>query len=435
MITRSGYLVLQDVGNETKKELTVRPNADTFGTQGQSFKVFKQSRGHLCIPRYYGISRFGEHIRDTRNPPVGIFPQFNATLRTHQIEPRNKGIDQLTKLGGGVLSLPCGFGKTITSLSIACHFKVRTMIMVHKEFLANQWREVITKICPGSTIGLVQGDSIDIEKDFVICMIQTLVSRDYEFGTFDSIGMLIVDECHHICARAFSQTMFKLCPKYTLGLSATPERKDGLTNILYWFLGPLFYSINRESEDVQVIPIYYEGPFSEIRYTRFGKLSLSQMITDLTLLDGRNEVLFKLVDSLLDTGRHILLLTDRREHACMIHEKYKEVSGLYIGGMKEEDLSQSSKKKLVIATFSLAQEGLDIPDLDTAIFATPKSDVVQASGRILRGSTHPVIYDLVDKWSIFFGMYKKRCKIYESMKFSVPNISPTIQWLETKSQS
>jgi superfamily II DNA or RNA helicase len=114
------------------------------------------------------------------------------------------------------------------ALAYAAHLGVRTMIIVHKEFLANQWKERINQFCPGATIGRVQQDTFDIEHDFVIGMIQTMCSRENDPKAFDTIGFVIVDEAHHIGAAAFSQTMFKLCPRYSLGLTATPDRKDGL---------------------------------------------------------------------------------------------------------------------------------------------------------------------------------------------------------------
>ena len=92
-------------------------------------------------------------------------------------------------------------------------------------------------------------------------------------------------------------------------------------------------------------------------------------------------------------------------------------SALYIGGMNEKDLEISSRARVIVATFSQAHEGLDIPALDTIILASPHSDVKQAVGRILRGAHTPVIYDIVDKWSVLFGMWKKRLAMYQQSGF------------------
>ena len=420
MLTSTGYIT--NGNSELKRLLTVRPIATEGFAPPKPFRVFREKGSHMCLPRYFGTSHFPEPPTDKRNNPRGVDVEFVGNLRPElrQVEARALGIKALEETGGGVLSLPCGYGKSITSLAIATHFKLRTMIMVHKEFLANQWRDVIQQFCPGSSIGLVQGDKTEIDCDFVICMIQTMSQREYPIGTFDSIGVLIVDEAHHICARVFSQCMFKLCPKYTLGLTATPDRKDGLTRVLYWFLGPNFFTVDRTSDNVLVEPVDFRGPFPGVSVTRNGQLSLPEMITDLTMIEERNKLLISTIDKCLQDDRNILVLSDRREHSKFLLEYYGDIAGLYIGGMTRDQLDESSKKKLIIATFSLAQEGLDIPKLDTAIFATPKSDIVQASGRILRSKgRQPIIYDIVDHWSVFFPMFKKRCAQYNNMQFTI----------------
>ena len=104
MITRSGYIVLDDSNSsERKRELTVRPVVQGDYAQPPSFKVYKQSRGHMCVPRYYGTSCIGKPNRDTRVNPNNIYVRFTATLKPHQIEPNKKGIEALEKIGGGVL--------------------------------------------------------------------------------------------------------------------------------------------------------------------------------------------------------------------------------------------------------------------------------------------------------------------------------------------
>ena len=144
------------------------------------------------------------------------------------------------------------------------------------------------------------------------------------------------------------------------------------------------------------------------------------MITDLTMIEQRNRLITETIDKCLSAGRNVLVLTDRREHSKFFIDHYGEKAGLYIGGMSRDELDESSKKQLIIGTFSLAQEGLDIPKLDTAVFASPKSDVVQASGRILRSKgRQPIIYDIVDHWSVFYPMYRKRCAQYNKMRFVI----------------
>jgi superfamily II DNA or RNA helicase len=324
--------------------------------------------------------------------------------------------------------LDAGFGKTTVSLALSAHLKVRTLIVVHKEFLANQWRDRIQEFCPGATIGRIQQGILDTDKDFVIAMIQTLCSRGEDMippKTFDQFGLLIVDEAHHIGASAFSQAMFRFCPKYTLGLTATPDRKDGLTRILYWFLGPEFFRVQRTNQTTTKVEcvqfkseLFKESP----PVTRFGKLNMAEMINIVTEIPERNAVICALVRDALKGTRRVLILTDRRAHCHYFHQEFgSEISGLYYGGLGEADLAESSKKRVVIGTFSMAQEGLDIPVLDTVILASPKSDIVQAIGRIMRETpgkqNDPLIYDIVDHWSVFHAMARKRANVYRAAGF------------------
>ena len=424
-LTRSGCVVPDT--SEIKKELTVRPivNAD-FGVAPPSFKVFRKAKSGLCVPRYYAEEKFGNVVEDIRPKPEKIKISFKGKLRdeTHQNEALSKAIEA----GHGILSLPCGFGKTTVSLAIACKLGYRTMIVVHKEFLANQWKERIQQFCPGASIGIVRQNKKEVNCDFVIAMLQSLSLKEYSFEDFDSIGTLIVDEAHHICAKVFSQSLFKLCPKHTFGLSATPNRKDGLTKVLHWFMGPTFFSVERKNQDqVDVFPLVYTCPRFEDPppCTRFGKLSLPTMITELAEMPDRNRMILQTIKDVVKTTRQILVLSDRRFHCEFLHQKFKTTSGLYMGGMKEADLAESSKKQIIFATFSQAHEGLDIPSLDTVILATPKSDIVQSIGRIMRETkgkkNNPRIYDVVDHWSVFFAMYNKRLRVYRQGGFNIPD--------------
>ena len=427
MLTRSGYIV-NNPPPEIKKELTVRAIVnDDFGFPPPPFKVFRPTKNGICVPRYYGTSKLGEPMEDKRPVPTRISTRFHGTLRdaTHQ----NAALAAAIDAGHGVLSLPCGFGKTTVSLAIACKLGYRTMIIVHKEFLANQWEERIKQFCPGATIGRVQQNKKEVDCDFVIAMLQSLSLKEYSFGDFDSVGTVIVDEAHHICAKVFSQSLFKICPKHIFGLSATPNRKDGLTKVLHWFMGPTFFAVERENQqDVEVFPIEFECP----RFrdpppcTRFGKLSLSTMITELTENRDRNKMLVDLIKRITRGTRQLLVLSDRRQHCMMLQQCFPKTSGLYMGGMKEADLAESSKKKIIFATFSQAHEGLDIPTLDTVILATPKSDIVQSIGRIMRETkgkkNNPNIYDIFDQWSVCHAMYNKRLRVYKQGGFKMPKM-------------
>jgi Type III restriction enzyme, res subunit len=426
VLSRTGYLVPCDAIGTSKKELTVRPIViGEYGFPPPPFKVFKETKKSVCVPRFYGIEKFGPPKTDNRPEPVKCAIPFIGKLRNETFQ--NEALQKALNQGHGVLSLPCGYGKTTVALAIASRLGLRTMIIVHKEFLANQWRERIQQFCPGATIGIVQQDRIEIETDFVIAMLQSLSLKEYTFEQFESIGTLFVDEAHHVCARVFSQSLFKVCPRHVFGLSATPERKDGLTKVLHWFLGPTFFSVERKNQqNVKVFVVQFDCEHfrNPPPCNKLGKVSLVQMITDLVEHRERNVMLTRLIKQITHkTSRKLLVLSDRRLHCEWLHSQFPDVSGLYMGGMKEQELLESSKKRIIFGTFSQAHEGLDIPTLDTVLLATPKSDIKQSIGRILRETdgkkNEPHIFDICDQWSLLYAMYQKRRRVYREGGFEL----------------
>ena len=148
------------------------------------------------------------------------------------------------------------------------------------------------------------------------------------------------------------------------------------------------------------------------------------MITDLVEHADRNRMLVALIRKITaeEPSRHVLILSDRRAHCQYLHAQFPTNSGLYMGGMKESDLLATSTRQIIFGTFSQAHEGLDIPVLDTIILATPKSDIKQSIGRILRetGGTKknpPKIFDILDQWSLLYAMYQKRKRVYKDGGF------------------
>jgi superfamily II DNA or RNA helicase len=153
------------------------------------------------------------------------------------------------------------------------------------------------------------------------------------------------------------------------------------------------------------------------------------MITNLTEIKERNDFIFNIIKDILekDPTRKIFILTNRRNHIDELKNLLQDYDvGLYIGGMKKKDLALSEERAIIIGTYEMASEGLDIPDLDTLIMTTPKSNITQSIGRIMRKELYdniPLIVDIVDKIDIFYAMYNKRKKIYQENKYEIKVIN------------
>ena len=140
------------------------------------------------------------------------------------------------------------------ALDIIAKLKKKTLVIVHKSFLLNQWIERIQQFLPTARVGKIQGQIIDIEnKDIVIGMLQSLSQKEYPEDLFDCFGLSIYDETHHLGAEVFSRCMMRTITNYTLGLSGTMQRKDGLTKVFKMFLGDIVHKEKSNTSEHKVI--------------------------------------------------------------------------------------------------------------------------------------------------------------------------------------
>ena len=416
-----------------REKLTVKPYIPKSPVQPPSFCVYAEGHNKFYLPKYFGVEHFGEPEGIRINDGDDISISFKGKLRDYQ-EPIVKAYMKSTKNkwgGGGLLDIPCGYGKTAMGLYIIAALKKKTLVIVHKSFLLNQWIERITEFVPNAKVGKIQGQIIDIEgKDIVIGMLQSLSMKNYPASMFDSFGLTIVDECHHISSEVFSRSLLKVVTKYTLGLSATMNRKDGLTDVFKMFLGEVVYKINRETEDnVLIKRIDYKSndeEFEETIYDYRGNPQYSSMITKLCDYNHRSEFILKVIQKELEEKKdqQIMLLGQNKSILKYLHDaiEYRNIAtvGYYVGGMKEEDLKISERKQIVVATYAMAAEGLDIKSLTTLMLVTPRTDVVQAVGRILRVKhERPLVVDIVDTHDVFQRQWKKRFTFYKKNKYKV----------------
>ena len=320
---------------------------------------------------------------------------------------------------------------TVCALNIISKVKQKTLIIVHKGFLLNQWIERIEQFLPMAKIGKIQGQIIDIkDKDIVIGMLQSLSMKEYPANMFDSFGLTVIDECHHISSEVFSRSLLKVVTKYTLGLSATMQRKDGLTRVFKMFLGEIVFSQQREPDDsVLVKAVEYQttdDEFNETVYDYRGNPQYSTMITKLCNYNRRTEFILEVVKKELaeKEKQQIMILGQNKSILVYLHKaiEHRQIAtvGYYVGGMKEEELKKSESKKVIIATYAMAAEGLDIKTLSTLILVTPRTDVVQAVGRILRiKHDRPLIVDIIDTHDVFQNQWKKRLSFYKKNNYKI----------------
>jgi len=451
---RKADLTLQEL-QSIKEDLTVKPFVPKgFAKPVPSFKLFMESPNSLYLPRHYGYQRFQDPTENRLHAGHPITVRFKGSLRPEQQPIEDLYLKSARSCGGGLISLKCGGGKTVLALHILTLLKVKTLVVVHKDFLMTQWRDRITEFVPKAKIGKIQQSTLDIEgADIVLAMVQSLSMKEYPPGTFDSFGLTIFDECHHLGAEVFHRSMAKVAGRYSLGLSATPNRKDGLRKVFEWYIGPMVYQTTDKNQD-HIETRIYEYTSSDPAYCReelsYGKPCYPRMINNVCAFLPRQVVLQDLIRKEHALGRKILVLSDRRQYLddTMAHLNatiHDQVAGLYVGGMKPHELRDSQGRDIILGTFSMASEGMDIPKLNTIVLASPKSDVIQSVGRILREKAatrqfHPLVIDLKDchpNLGFFEKQCGKRITYYKQQnhEISLISVDGTISKIETKGQT
>jgi superfamily II DNA or RNA helicase len=411
----------------------------------KTYPVYRESDKKLYVPRYYGEQLFGppKETKITEGDDISL--EFQGSLRDYQKPVIEKYIQHVSNGGGGLLELFCGWGKTDSTLYIIGHLKKKTLIIVHKEFLMNQWIERINKYYPDAKIGKIQGQIIDIEgKDIVLGMLQSLSMKDYPASLFDSFGFTIIDEVHHISSEVFSCALFKLVTKYMLGLSATMDRSDGTTKVFKMFLGEVVYKQERSKDEVVIVRgITYQTndeEFNELELDFRGKPASSKMLSKICNYNRRSEFILKVVEDMFieNPKQQIMIIASYRNILAYFFEaiNFKKFAtvGYYVGGMKEAALKLTENKQVVLATYSMAAEGLDIKTLTTLVMATPMTKIEQSVGRILRQKHEkpPIVVDIIDTHSNFQNQWAKRRRFFKAQNYKIIQITSSTYTTDIK---
>ena len=242
----------------------------------------------------------------------------------------------------------------------------------------------------------------------------------------------IVSNCHHMSSEVFSNCLKKCNTLYGLGLSATMDRKDGLTKLFKMHLGEICYKPpkNSSQDNVLVKAIDYivdnDDEYNEVEHDYRGNVKYSTMVSKVSNYNSRSDFIVYILESELFINPHqqFIVLAQTKNllnylFQSLNHKKFASV-GYYIGGMKTEELKKSESKQIILATYSMAAEALDIKSLTSLFLASPKSDIIQAVGRILREKhSNPLVIDLIDNHDVFLNQFNKRRAFYNEKNYKI----------------
>lgn len=347
--------------------------------------------------------------------------RLNSDVKLTQPQEELKKIFiRYTKEGkaGGIISAGTGTGKTLIGLALASHFKLKTLVIVPTERIFVQWISFIKNFTnlKVDDVGRVRGYKCVYEgKPIVVAMLQT-ICKDRFKQIEDKFGLVIFDEVHTISTKMFNTVAKKFWCKYRLGLSASPYRKDGMENVFFYHIGEIVSDYSKVNAKPKVFVVFYYNPATHHHgcFSYRGDFAIGRYYSRICANNHRNEVIAKYIRSAYNKNHDILILTERLKHIDVLMKLSK---------IPKEDCGKLTcfikdiNKKVIFGTYGSAGLGLDIPRLSCLILTTPRADVIQPVGRVLRAKERkPIIIDFVDESSnIMMAWYKKREQYYRKI--------------------
>lgn len=387
------------------KELQVaqEPSKYSFNQSPIYTCLFDAEGDDLYVPFAYDQS----YPRPERKEYPVQHVHFAGTLRENQKEVKTEAVELLNETGSVIIAAACGFGKTSTSIYIASKLKMKTLIICNRIVLINQWKESINKFCPTATVQILSPTSKAEDTDFYIINATNVSKHPRQF--YKEIGVLIVDEAHLIMAEKLSHCMRYILPRYVIGLSATPYRVDGLNVLFDMYFGTR--KIERKLFRKHTVYKVATKFVPNVKLNKMGKVDWSSILESQCNNKERNEFIIKLVKHFSD--RVFLILCKRVEQAKYLVKRFEEekedVTSL-IGSNQTYEL----ESRILVGTVQKAGTGFDHPRLNAMILASDVEQYfIQYLGRVFRREdTEPIIFDLVDDYSLLFKHFRTRKNIY-----------------------
>lgn len=370
---------------------------------------------------------------------VRVF-RSNINLYSYQ----KTAVEAVIRSKNGILVAPCGSGKTQMGLEIVSRIGGKTLWITHTTDLLNQSMDR-AKMCfnlPLHEYGTITEGKVNIGNSITFATVQTLsnINLSQFYNEWDCI---VVDECHKCVGSPTQMMMFykvlsQLAARYKIGLTATPYRSDGLDKCMFALLGDIIYEVPKEAVKDTTCPVkvkFVETNFTpdlDVILAGDGTLVYSSLIDNIIKDEKRNEKIAKELDTL---DGATIVLSDRVEHLFKMYDKLADNShAVVISGQKHSKEEKERRKRVlsdlnsgklryVFATYKLAKEGLDVPNLRYVVFATPQKDrttVTQAAGRVGRKSEEKefgTVIDFVDDFGMLRGYQRRRKTIYKKLDF------------------
>lgn len=429
----------------------------TFGTE-RYFKFIEEAENTVFIPKGF----VGKTIRfckennidfdfiDERKKLNEVSFSFNAQLKEHQ----ELVLDATRKKDLGVIVAPPGSGKTVVGLKIIADKKQPALIITLRKQIADQWMERIEAFLgiPRIDIGKIGQGKNKIGKHITIAMIQSLskeMQKPDAEKFINAFGTIIIDECHHIPAETFRNTVAKLQNYYLYGLTATPFRKYNDGKLIFIHLGEVIAEIkSNEISSAKTPKIIIRNTELDVPFN--SKIDKFETLSKIIVHDSnRNKLILDDITKELKLGKKAVIITERKEHIDSLNLYLKQsYETITLSGEDSESAKNSKWKVLkennyqvLITTGQYFGEGTDLQNANCLFLVYPFSfegKLIQYIGRVQRSEVTPIIYDYRDskidylnkmflKRNVYYRKIIKQATLFdEPEKISIPTNTFTL---------
>jgi len=428
---------LREQLNFVNSDYLIRKNLgrSTFQTE-KYYKLIGEQDDKINIPRgflnelvvFCKENRIPYKVVDKRQKLTTVAFNSNIKLYPYQAE----ALEPTDKKDFGVIVAPPGSGKTIMGLELIARKKQPALIIVHRKQLFDQWVERIQSFLgiPKKDIGRFSGSEKKTGKQVTVGMIQSLNRSDVNDEIPNTFGTIIVDECHHIPAKTFRETITRFQSYYLYGLTATPMRKNNDENLIYVFIGKILSEIKSDFlDDAKTKTIQINIRETDLQAPFDYRIDNYETLSKVLVYDtGRNQLIVNDLAEVVDQKKSILVLTERKAHIDVLNLYLKDRFETIALSGDDSKRSQESKMgqikaghfHIVLTTGQFFGEGIDIDRFDCLFLVYPfafKGKLIQYIGRVTRSDKLPVIYDYRDRQIDYFEkLFKKRNNFYDKIR-------------------
>lgn len=404
--------ITDDFKTLIRKKCNVTPYSNSFNRNPDNIALYdSHTKGQVAIP----LSMWHEFYTTFPNMNCNRMNEYKELVQPLNESNRDQqyiidyALTTLLKHHTILLSLYTGFGKTITAIIIAHRLRLKTLILCHISRVKMQWIDAIHKVL-GNDVKvqhIEKGNTLNKDADFYICGI--IKSKNIDAEQYNGIGTVIVDECHQICTDTFSISLLRIHPRYSIGLSATPNRTDGLHKILR-----LFFYYNKHQlvhRDIQKQFTVYKvmtGITPTIQYLYNGSLNWSVYFNSLAYNKDRQRII---ADILMRNQEYKILVLGQRVDELraiseIVNDESNQVTELYVRNMKK----WNNDVDVLFGTMYKIGVGFDDSSYNQLFIITPFSKITQYEGR-MRGNNY-IVYDFVDAGDTSEALWRKRLAHY-----------------------